>query len=54
MKKLWNDFWFEYIYPSYPMTYGGQYKVKRKFKKQKLFNIIIGLLMVIILFIVCR
>ena len=54
MKKLWIDFWFEHIRPSGPICYGGEYNVKLRFKKQKLFNIVIVLLILVILFVVCR
>lgn len=43
--RIWNDFWFEWYSVSNP-SFGGHHQSWRTFRKQRLFNVIIVLIII--------
>ena len=49
IKSNWKNFWYEY--PSHGnISYGSMYKIKPVFRKQRLYNVVVGIVLIIILF----
>ncbi len=46
-KRIWNDFWYEWHYPRTIIIGGGPQGYKT-FRKQRLFNVIIALIVITI------
>ena len=48
MKKLWEDFWYEWSFPQH-FRYGGSDRARKVLKKQRLFNVIIIIIIIILI-----
>ena len=53
LKRIWDDFWYEWHYPKH-IRYGGGPQGYRTFRKQRLFNVIIVLIVAILLWCVLQ